>query len=432
MPLSTRLPSVRQSSKLPATGQDTPQGEALPVQAGRASLFLAPGPLGLTARYQALQSALAETREAVAKGPKVDGRKVVKGNLRLSADDLERLEARKPVRLTSGDVLTGGSRPPPPVALGVLDPQPKGKAWTLAYQARQEALIAELSPVRDFLFAEGRHKEWRAQERCIREAYPLRLRCQGCQRYHVHLLGGCKRRACKLCHLRPGRERAVTYRDRLGPADHLFTVVSTMPPESCEGLTPRDFTPLANKVAKSIEEWSRPWLPAGIICAHWAGDEDPRKMHLHWNIVMSNRLMHSREDRLLRIRERTFELWEVRSFIAATVARLGVHPLRSQGRQYWRAKIAEQSHAMRYIFRSQGCGDDLARWKWTLPEARTNRPFGALATGRRSRWKRLNPWTSEAQRNRALGIDPDSLATILDSAPQSCEGCGSELVPEVT
>jgi hypothetical protein len=72
-------------------------------------------------------------------------------------------------------------------------------------------------------------------------------------------------------------------------------------------------------------------------------------------------------------------------------------------------------HKLRYVFRSQGDGNDLARWAYTLHRKRMTRPFGMLATGKAGFWKTLAGWPTEEAKSAELGIE--------GARGETCRGC---------
>lgn len=309
-----------------------------------------------------------------------------------------------------------------------------GASLALQAAARRRETLEGARELREYLRGDPgasweatRGSEWDRIERCIEGSYPRHLWCAGCGRYHTILEGSCKGRICPLCRERYGHERAQTYRDRLGPADHLWYLVATVPPEWRSGLVPGQETLVARRVERAILAWFAPLVPAGILVLHWSGDRDPRTAHPHWNLVISNRLWSPKTGKLVRVRDRTVDLWTMRQLGAAMASGMGCPPSRSRCWMGYKAGHAHQRHCLRYVLRAQGCGDPVARAMWTMPRARHNRPIGMLAPSRLKKWLKVNGWRSPDQRAAALGAgEADPRTGIVRGQSRSlCPHCGT-------
>jgi len=297
--------------------------------------------------------------------------------------------------------------------------------------------LEDAAPLREYLETTGdpryapdeelhdRSPEWSRIARCIRGAFPTRRHCVKCARVHVTLEGSCKSRICPICKERYGRQRAQVYRDRLGPAEYLHSLIVTMPPEVCEGWHPGIATNILNLASKAYLRTRAPYIPAGLVTIHWAGDEDPMEGHPHLNFVVSSREYLPETGEVVRRTRRMVSEETLRDTIVAVSAGLGVPPDRAQGHRRWHADHTRQRHLLRYMLRAQGCGDPVARAHWSLPRARTTRALGMLGGGKLRIWRRKNAWSSAGQRHRALGLVETPTGELIEAGPPClCPGCG--------
>jgi hypothetical protein len=272
---------------------------------------------------------------------------------------------------------------------------------------------------------QSRRGEWDRIERCIMNSWPVFRQCGPCGKIHVTLEGSCKGRICPLCRERYGRSRAQVYRDRMGPSEHLASLIITMPPEVHEGWRQGEETKILNLASRALCGFFWPYIPAGLCVLHWAGDGDPMRAHPHFNFIASNRCVDALTGEVYRVLPRVWDLWEIRAVTETVSAALGVPRYRCQGRYRWHATHAKQRHLLRYMLRSQGCGDQVARAKWTLPRARTVRPVGMLVGKRLKEWQALNPWKHPQQKAKALGdLGEDGAPGGEKGPPVLCPSCG--------
>ena len=70
---------------------------------------------------------------------------------------------------------------------------------------------------------------------------------------------------------------------------------------------------------------------------------------------------------------------------------LGVPADKRNGYYSYREEEAAIRHCLEYALRPQGCGNDVARSKWTIPYGRTLSPLGGLAKHARLKWEHAFP-----------------------------------------
>lgn len=236
---------------------------------------------------------------------------------------------------------------------------------------------------------------WERVRGCLATSYADRTVCPCCGRTRFWLRGVCQSRVCLVCRLRYPRKKARELAPFLLRGSWVGSYVVTTPHEIGEQWGPARGTELLGKVAKSVEKAFRPVMPAGAVVVHWRGDRDPRTPHVHFHCLWGSLAEYKGEAVSIPGPTLSSELLErLRNL---TGAALGVSESDRQGHYEYRTGEDETRHTLRYNLRPQGCGDDEECVRLTPPGARSLRPFGMLATGRRKRWASILGITGEPE-----------------------------------
>jgi len=247
--------------------------------------------------------------------------------------------------------------------------------------ARHRDTRPEWSPNRDLGFERVR--------RCISEAHPIRTCCRRCGRFRVVLLGKCGRRDCLICCHRPARRSARKFLEDLGQTPWIGHYVVTLGEKTGARCTPQTSKDLLRPVSLAMERVFHPVLPAGLAVVHWTGEKDPSKPHVHVHLLWG--ALGMAPTGVAEIPGPTISAalrQDLREATGEAVQEAAGH---RQGKYLWRSGPGAIEHCVRYALRPQGCGNDRAMVRWTVPRAHTSRPFGCLASQRRAAWVAVRP-----------------------------------------
>lgn len=258
------------------------------------------------------------------------------------------------------------------------------------------------------------------QAGCLDGAFPWIAYCASCDRAEWELRFGCGHRCCEGCHSRYHRRKARELREALGPQEWLGYLTITIHPYYRPLHTAELMTQRLKELAKALGLWFGEVVPVGAIAVHLSGKSDPWTHHPHYNILIGSRAYDAERHKLTTIGPKWLEPWAMKAWRdQLSLDAWGIGRCDVQGYWEYRDTEVKMGHALKYAVRSQGDGNPRARHFWTPDRARLLRPFGYLATGKRSTWSKLNPWPSEEEKIATLGWD--------ESATERCRSCGSGL-----
>jgi hypothetical protein len=293
-----------------------------------------------------------------------------------------------------------------------------GSFWSRAHAYQQ---VGEIESTVQWLYLHtGDVKAAARQAGCLDSAFPWLAYCATCDAGEWWLRFSCGHRACAGCHRRYHAEKAREIREALGPIDWLGYLTLTIHPYHRPKHQPEDFTRRSRELARALERWFAPLIPAGAIYIHHSGESDPWKHHPHYNVILGSHGWNPDTGKVEKIGPKWLEVWHLKawrdrlSWDAWKIPRIDV-----QGHWEYRDTETKMGHALRYAVRSQGDGNPRARHYWTKERLRMLRPFGMLATGKRSKWSDVFPWPSEQEKSERLGWDVVSA--------ERCGKCGSGL-----
>jgi len=301
------------------------------------------------------------------------------------------------------------------------------RAWETFKQTKREALFGHFRDVHCravLTLGQGlRTEHWD----CARDAWPRCSRCAHCGAKRIAWEGRCGRADCPLCFRRYPARRARRWRFRLGPAEHFWYVVLTVPPGLRTCHSAEWFRVKAKQLARAIETLAYPLIPAGLLALHVAGDEDPFREHPHYNLIVSSRAWKpdkgpcgADSGTLVRCTTPTLGQEEMRALhVRAAELGFGWSADMVQCHQSFNRSHKEVAHNIRYTLRDQSFGDLVALLKWHKPHQQLVRGLGMCATGRVGTWIRVNPWQNQEHLDEALGRD-----LLAWEGEEPCESCG--------
>jgi len=264
---------------------------------------------------------------------------------------------------------------------------------------------------------------------CVDTAWPRRSRCEHCGARSITFEGRCGRADCPLCFRRYPARRARKWRFKLGPAEHFWYVVLTVPPGLRDEHRADNYTSKAKKLAHALERMAEPLIPAGVLVLHVAGDEEPFVAKPHYNLILSSRAFDPRVHPPYRSRERivrsatpVVDQSTMRALhVKAAELGFGWSADMVQANQSFNREHGAVAHNLRYVLRDQSFGDLAALLHWHKPRQQLVRGIGMCATGRQGLWTKVNPWPSQDSLARALGQE-----TVEWQGSGPCDACGPQ------
>lgn len=285
-----------------------------------------------------------------------------------------------------------------------------GVKEALADVARVESVVGWLRN------QNGREDDAARQAACLESIFPWEAWCPACNRREWRIRGECGHRACALCHVKNYAKLARSVRERLGSTKWIGYCIWTIPHGIAGRHTVHRFTDNARKLAKAICDFFYPIIPAGVIYLHTSGKSDPWKAHPHYNVIWSSKGFNQKTGRVVKMPGPFLEVTkikEMRDWIAYRAWKMGKAYV--QGHYNYAKDEKHIRHKLRYVLRSQGDGNDLARHAHTHRFVRMTRPFGMIATGKAKNWAELSGWRDQESKAKELGLE--------GARGETCRGC---------
>lgn len=219
--------------------------------------------------------------------------------------------------------------------------------------------------------------------------------CSRCGRAERLFYGRCGHRSCLFDHGHYHRRKAREYLDLLGPAPFYWQVVLTIPPFARARHEGARFT---ERVAELDDAMRARWPGLGIaafVQLHQSGKRRPHRHHPHYNVVGASRFLDLDTGREVLRRKGRMPLDLVQREVRWLIRKAwGASSEHYHADYRFKPTLALQRFCLRYVIRSQGDGDPIARCVWQPPRLQLLRPLGILRprTGDRERWRQFNPW----------------------------------------